>query len=129
MKRGSQSRTRFVNLTDISNVLGPDVSSCLPGMHAFTGCNSVSAFAGKGKAVALKRLRKFSVFHEAFVSMGQQNEISAELLKQLEAFTCSLYSSKPITDINQLRYAMNHFSSRPVETASETTYVVLIISP
>ena len=106
MKSGSQSRTRFVNLTEISNVLGPDVSSCLPRMHAFTGCDSVSAFAGKGKVAAPKLLRKFSVFHEAFVSMRQQNEISAELLKHQEAFTCSLYGSKTITDINQLRYAM-----------------------
>ena len=42
--------------------------------------------------------------------MEQQNDISAELLKQL--VTCSLYGSKTvtcskrITDINQLRYAM-----------------------
>ena len=51
-KRGNQTRTRFVNVTEISNILGTVISSCLPGLHAFTGCDSVS-LPGKGKATTL----------------------------------------------------------------------------
>ena len=53
-KQGNQTRTRFVNITEISSILGTVISSCLPGLHAFTSCDSVSAFAGKGKAMTLK---------------------------------------------------------------------------
>ena len=54
MKRGTQNRTRFVDITDISTNLGSDLSQSILGIHAFTGFDSFSAFAGKGKVTALK---------------------------------------------------------------------------
>ena len=46
---GSRLRQRYVSLSEIASALGPGVCEALPGMHAFTGCDSTSAFAGKGK--------------------------------------------------------------------------------
>ena len=74
-KRGNQTRTRFVNVTEISNILGTIISSCLPGLHAFTGCDSVSAFAGKGKATALKLVRRQANFQQIFSEFGEQLEV------------------------------------------------------
>ena len=48
-KRGTQNRTRFVSITDISNILGSDLSVCLPGLHALTGCDSVRHSQAKEK--------------------------------------------------------------------------------
>ncbi len=45
----SLTRTRT-----IADSVGIDVCRSLIGMHACTGCDTVSAFAGKGKARALK---------------------------------------------------------------------------
>ena len=43
-----------MNISSISNALGESVSAALPGLHAFTCCDTVSAFAGIGKLLALK---------------------------------------------------------------------------
>eukprot|EP00794_Sanderia_malayensis_P020731 gene20733-22764_t len=53
-KRGTQARSRYVNITSTADALGYKVSRSLPGLHAFTGCDTVSAFASKGKLTALK---------------------------------------------------------------------------
>ena len=39
MTTGSQNRTRFVDLTDISPNLESDLYQSIPGIHAFTGCD------------------------------------------------------------------------------------------
>ena len=48
-KRGTAARSVFVNITAISNAIGSGLSKCLPGLHAYTGCDTISAFAGKRK--------------------------------------------------------------------------------
>ena len=37
-------------MSKIAGVLGQEASKALLGLHAFTGCDSVSAFSGIGKA-------------------------------------------------------------------------------
>ena len=39
MKRGTQNRTRFVDITHIFTNLGSDLAQSIPGIHAFTGCD------------------------------------------------------------------------------------------
>ena len=56
-KCGTQNRTRFLDITKIGQSLGSGVSDALLGMHAFAGCDTVSAFAGRGKIGALKLLK------------------------------------------------------------------------
>ena len=46
---GTQHRRRYINLTAIASKLGPDLSMALPGLHAFTGYDSIRAFSSKGK--------------------------------------------------------------------------------
>ena len=41
-KPGNQNRSKLINLTQISNVLGLNISEALIGLHSFTGCGSVS---------------------------------------------------------------------------------------
>ena len=53
----SQHQASYVDISKIAGVLGQEVSKALLGLHAFTGCDSVSAFAGIGKARPLKLLR------------------------------------------------------------------------
>ena len=56
-KCGSSTRTKLIDITKITTVLGEDTCRGLIGLHAFTGFDSVSAFAGKGKAKALNILK------------------------------------------------------------------------
>lgn len=62
MKCAAQNRTRFLDIGNLALAIGDSVCQALVGLHAFTGCDSVSAFAGLGKISALKKMKsnKFS---------------------------------------------------------------------
>lgn len=52
-KCDTQNRTRYINISNLAQLLGDDLCDALVGVHAFTGCHSISAFAGQGKLSAL----------------------------------------------------------------------------
>ena len=74
-KRGTQNKTRYINVTSFSKSVGERIAASLPGIHAFTGCDTVSSFAGKGKKNAFKLLKKSTVYQEAFVQLGAQLQV------------------------------------------------------
>ena len=47
-KCGTKNRTRFLDISKLKHALGDSICNALIGMHAFTGCDTVSAFAGRG---------------------------------------------------------------------------------
>ena len=54
VKCGAQTRTRYVSISSVVGAVGGELCKCLIGMHAFTGCDTVSAFTGRGKITALR---------------------------------------------------------------------------
>jgi hypothetical protein len=77
----------------------------LPAIHAYTGCDTVSAFAGKGKVNALKLVMASKVYQNTFVSVGKDWTISSKMVNDLEKFTCHLYGARDgLDDINECRY-------------------------
>ena len=46
LHKKDKTRTRYVDIGAVAEKLGQDVCSALPGYHALTGCDSVSAFVG-----------------------------------------------------------------------------------
>ena len=53
---GTGRKFRRLNLSAANDKLGADVCHALPGMHAFTGCDTTSSFAFHGKKSAFKLL-------------------------------------------------------------------------
>ena len=101
-KCGTKARRRVVDITKVAATVGIDVCRALVGVHAYTGCDTVSAFAGKGKAKALKLLSKNKEIQDTFFKLGQE---SPDLMNKLEAYTSLLYAPKTSsTKINDLRY-------------------------
>jgi len=49
---GRGGNLRLIPLHTVVNTIGPEKASGLPFFHAFTGCDTVSAFHGKGKKSA-----------------------------------------------------------------------------
>ena len=47
-RTGTQPCTRCLDLTTIGRELGQEMCNALPGYHAFIGCDSTSAFTGRG---------------------------------------------------------------------------------
>ena len=76
MKCGTATCTRYINITNVSNVLGKDVYRALPGLHAFTECDTVSAFSGRGKLGVLRLLRNSERFKEGFCKLGSERKLS-----------------------------------------------------
>ena len=105
-KRGTTNRVRYVDITKLRQTLGDGVCNALIGMHAYTGCDTVSAFAGRGKLAALK-LIKSQHWQDVFHKLGQSWKLSTDLFRKLQAFTCKLYAPSTTTeDINTARYQL-----------------------
>ena len=49
-----KTRNIYLETSAIADAAGPHLCDALPGLHAFTSCDSTSAFAGKGKKTGLK---------------------------------------------------------------------------
>ena len=51
---GVKNRKRIIDVRSVAEHHDQAVCSALPGLHAFTGCDSVSVLAGRGKIASLK---------------------------------------------------------------------------
>ena len=75
----------------------------LLGIHAFSGCDTVRAFAGKGKTRALTKAN--AEFKEAFAQLGVQWNLPPNLHVKLQEFVCKLCATRPVaTSIDALWY-------------------------
>ena len=116
-KCGARTRTRIIDIRKVPATLSINVCRALIGMHSFTRCDTVSALAGKGMTNALKLLTTRINIQHKFFKLGEQWNLSPELMKELEAFTCLLYSVKGASvKVNDLRY--NLFCAKKGEIES-----------
>ena len=115
-----QHHARYINISKIASALGEDVCKALLGLHAFTGCDSVSAFAGIAKVRPLNLLCCKKELQVMFQDLGEQCSVTEEMYIQLESFVCAMYGvKKGNQDINQCRYKV--FCSKKGETACTIT--------
>ena len=77
----------------------------LPGLHAFTGCDTTSAFVGKGKKKGLDLLEKSETALAAMQKLGESFEVSDSLTKLCQDFICALFGGQKDT-VNELRYLL-----------------------
>jgi hypothetical protein len=77
----------------------------LIGIHSFTGCDTVSSFAGRGKVKPLVLMTKDVKYVEAFAELGEEPSVSSQLKETLESFTCKMYGGKDGA-VNELRFRM-----------------------
>uniref|UniRef100_A0A0L8GHB2 Uncharacterized protein n=1 Tax=Octopus bimaculoides TaxID=37653 RepID=A0A0L8GHB2_OCTBM len=75
---------RCIDVTKLDMSSMRVLSSALLGYHAFTRCNSTSAFKGKGN----------ESFQKAFSKLGESWDVNEEVMNELERFTCVLYGNK-----------------------------------
>ena len=70
IKYGTKNRTKLIDINKIASAVGQNVCKAVVGMHAYTGCDTVSAFAGKRKAQALKLLKDNKEVRDTFTKLG-----------------------------------------------------------
>ena len=71
-KCGTQNSTRFVEISKLAWSLGDSICDSLIWLHAFTGCETVSAFASQS---ALKPMKSDIIYLETFSQVGQSWDV------------------------------------------------------
>lgn len=82
---------KLINLSDLAASLGESYCETLLGFYVFTGEDCTSSFKGKGKVAPLKKLEKNPRFHKCFQQLGDDWNVNADVLKEVEKFTCLMY--------------------------------------
>ena len=88
VKSTKQTRTVYIDILKVVLALGSQVCLALPGLHAFTRCDIVSAFSGREKVAALNIVTRNKSFQNLFQEIGMRWELSDDLPVKLQEFTC-----------------------------------------
>lgn len=100
----SEGKNVCIRMAEVEKALGIDICKALPGLHALSGCDSTSAFFGKGKQKAFHTMKRDEQFKEALKQIGDSTTIGEQLFNSCCAFVCSLYSSDTrLRNLNKLR--------------------------
>ena len=103
---GRGNKKHLLNITALAEELTQEHCSALLSLHAFTGCDSTSAFKGKGKVKAVKILQQKPKFSQTFAQIGEAWSVTEHQVDELEEFTCLLYHWQRIKKVDELRYVM-----------------------
>ncbi len=95
----------------MSTSLGSDIVSALVGLHPFTGCDSTSAFKGKGKWKALKTMLNDPMYIRVFNELGQEWTVPDVVIQELELFVCELYGWQDSAAVDDVRYNCFRFGT------------------
>ena len=117
IRTGTKSKARIISVERIkeSVMLRHNLSDVelltksLLSFHAFTGCDTVSSFCGKGKLKPLKIMLKDENYLGEFAEIGDEPVVSDHQIDILQSFVCDVYGHKG-ENINLLRYKL--YSSR-----------------
>jgi 5'-3' exonuclease len=101
---GTGTKVLTIDLQAIRSQIGDDITHALIGLHAITGCDSVSGFYGKGKVKAAKLLFKEQAYQQSLGELGMQHEVSEDLCAKLDSFVCHLYGQSACADVNDARF-------------------------
>ena len=103
-KRGIKDNRRLISLSKIKSYVNQNINCCkasqgmfvdgLLRMHTLTGCDTVSAFAGKGREKAMNIFKKGDYHISTLSELGNCRSLPEELTRKFEEFVCWLYGDK-----------------------------------
>ena len=103
---GTGKKFRYISIHEIVDSLGDERSRSLPFFHAFTGCDTVSSFNGRGKKTAWDVWNAFPAVSDTFKQLSSQpTEVQVQcMMPMIQRFVVLLYdrSSCKMT-VNALR--------------------------
>lgn len=109
---------RLIDIEKLNSAIGKNVANALVGLHAFTGCDTVSAFSGKGKVNPFKLLSKNERYVDTFSDIGAQLNLREETFLAVEEFTCQMYArGTKIRRVNKLRYDIFRSKKGKIDSA------------
>ena len=92
---GMGKNFRFYSINDICSSLGEAKSRALPVFHALTGCDTVSAFKGKGKKSTWQAWKSYEDITDTFVYLAdhpfEHLHVDSDHFKKIERLTVIMY--------------------------------------
>ena len=89
---GQGKNLRWIQVHKVVNTIGPENTRGLPFFHAFTGCDVVSAFRGRGKKCAWQTWNVCKEVSKTFAKLSQcVPALDDTDLQNLEKFVVALY--------------------------------------
>lgn len=119
MMTGTAQNRRLININAVANDIYGNINKtnctkkslvkALLGFHCFTGCDTISAFAGRGKLKPLSLLVGNEDYIDVFCSLGEELSLTNEMIRKLERFVIHMYGKKPTSQtlsIDDIRYSL-----------------------
>ena len=119
---GTGKHFQYIPAHEIALQLGPRKAEALTLFHAFTGCDTVSFFAGKGKATAWEVWRAYPQATEAFLSLATgPDNLPDNCFEILERFVVLLYDrTSQNSKVNLARQSLFASRGRSIENIPPT---------
>lgn len=114
---------RFIAAHEIAKALGSDRCVALPMFHAFTGCDTVSCFGGRGKKTAWGTRTTYGDVTPAFCALGSMPDPRAidEWMQPLERFMVLLYDRTSTEEgVNKARKQLFREKGRAIDGLPHT---------
>lgn len=80
-------------------------------MFFISGCDSVSAFYGKGKLKPFNKLLEMPEFISTFRDIGSQFGYEDTLLQDVQKFVCRLYNQSDTDEVNKARLIISRLGN------------------
>lgn len=119
---GTKSNFRYIPIHEVVAAMDPRVCATLHVFHAFTGCDTISSFGGRGKKTAWNTWNVFSEVTAAFEDLLlMQSDIRSSTISALERFVILMYDRTSDTEeINEARKQLFTRKSRTLENLPPT---------
>jgi hypothetical protein len=114
---GTGARFRYFAVHKVAKKLDPRTCATLPVFHAFTGCDTVFAFAGRGKKTAWDTWKVLPEVTETFGELQRMpGDVSELSLSRVERFVVLMYDRTNDTmEVNKARKELFTPTSRTLE--------------
>ena len=123
---GAGKNFRYLPAHEMANALGPDRCVALPMFHAFTGCDTVSCFGGRGKRTAWDIWNPYDEVTPAFCAVAATPESVENWLGPLERFVVLLYDRTSSQELdNGARKQLFTQKGRAIEGLTPTQAALL----
>ena len=101
---GAKRSKPLLNVIQMSGTLGPNICSAFPGFQAFTGCDTTSAFYGRGMRQCVQNLKNDQQVPLTVTELASSFVIPESTFSGAEAIVCSLYGGAS-TSASDARYS------------------------
>ena len=102
---GTGNKQRLIDVSKIAAKLGHDQCTAFMALHAYSGCDSTSAFRWIGKLKPLKTLQRLPKYIPTLKRLGDTWDVPDEDIGELESFTCAIYGrASKVSKVDDLRF-------------------------